>query len=100
MAFILYRPGNLRDPYERPPEPHHVHNDTACSSPSDECPVSHWLNEGRQRVRPEKGYPHHVEIDAGTGLIAWTRLTADEITDLEQLYAFEAEMRDSGVHSA
>src|SRR5258708_40244978 len=53
--------------------PDHVHIDPECTNHL-ECGAEHW--EGG---RPESHHPHHVEADCSTGLVGYTRLTADEI---------------------
>lgn len=65
MAFIIHT------------KPHHVHIITSCSDHRD-CPDWHW-----DGGRPEESHPHHVEIDCSTGLVGYTRLTAEEINDQE-----------------
>lgn len=61
MAFTVHR------------NPHHVHIEASCLDHST-CPTTHWKGG-----RPESTHPHYVEIDASTGLIGYTRLTAQEI---------------------
>lgn len=73
------------DPYDRPDQPHHIHKAGNCQDHRD-CPSSHWIGG-----RPETEWPHHVEIDLSTGLIGYTRLTEEEIRDLEMLREYEAD---------
>jgi hypothetical protein len=65
MAFTVYF------------NPHHVHVETSCTDHRD-CSDEHW--EGG---RPEPEHPHHVEVDCSTGLVGYTRLTAEEIAERE-----------------
>src|SRR5258708_26810181 len=55
--------------------PDHVHIDPEFTNHL-ECGAEHW--EGG---RPETAHPHHVEVDCSTGLVGYTRLTADEIAE-------------------
>jgi hypothetical protein len=102
MAFDVQNtrrlyPTNL---YEPPADPHHIHL-APCLSECDlehdhvpvcvdhgieACPASHWLGG-----HPVPNHPHHVEFDGSTGQWGYTRLTQEEISDLEQLADFERE---------
>lgn len=88
-TFLHHRPGNPRDPYERPTSPHHVHLANDCVDPLG---CDHWVGG-----RPEATHPHHVEIDGTTGAVAYTRLTDDEIRDYQKLSEFMVELEAKGV---
>lgn len=91
MSFITKRYPS--DPYERPAIPHHVHLDPTCSDHSEgKCPEEHWYGG-----RPEKDWPHHVEIDISTGLVGYTRLSEEEKSDLELCWAHEEDLREKGI---
>lgn len=87
-TFLHHRPGNPRDPYQRPEEPHHVHLANGCVDP---LTCDHWIGG-----RPEATHPHHIEFDGTTGAVAYTRLTDDEVRDHAQLHAFILEVEAKG----
>lgn len=71
------------DPYDRPRIPHHIHIETGCAGQSDICLDEHWLGG-----KPERSWPHHVEIDCSSGCVGYTRLTEEEINDLKTFQDF------------
>jgi len=86
MAFTKKR--YPTDPYERPDQPHHIHKANGCGDHRKEvCPESHWIGG-----RPEESHPHHVEWDGETGRWGYTRLTKEEIIDLQLLWEYESEL--------